>query len=140
MGRVSYSTRFANRRKMKKNLNICKCPPCYSSVIKHCIVACVLPIAVSAAYMVLECLDITSKDTLKAFSFILYLCFALMGLSSSYAIYRSLESVKKMIVRILLCLVLVSVFLVIYYIVWAGFMMFFAVCLSNIFGVPPFVQ
>ena len=90
--------------------------------------------------MVLECLDITPKDTLKAFSFILYLCFALMVVSSSYAIYRSLESVKKMIVRILLCVVLVSVFLVIYYIVWAGFMMFFAVCLSNLFGVPLFVQ
>ena len=125
---------------MMKNNKLYKWPPHYSSAIKYCIVTSVLPIAVSAAYMVLECLDVTSKDTLKAFSFIQYFCFALMAMSSCYAIYRSLESVKKMIVRILLCVVLASVFLVIYYIVWAGFMMFFAMFLSNIFGLSPFVQ
>ena len=47
---------------------------------------------------------------------------------------------RKMIVRILICVGLEPVFLFIYYIVWAGFMMFFAVIQSNLFGLPPFQQ
>ena len=131
-----------------KNLTICKLPPCYSSVIRYYIVACLLPIAVAAVYMVLEGFILTSKDApivplkdaLNVFKIILYLCFTHMAVSSFYFFYRSFESVKKMIVRILICVVLESVFLGVYYIVWAGFMMFFAVIQSNLFGLPPFQQ
>ena len=131
-----------------KNLTIRKWPPCYSSVIRYCIVACLLPIAVAAVYMVLEGFILTSKDApivplkdaLNVFEYIQYLCFAHMAVSSFYFFYRSFESVKKMIVRILICVVLESVFLGVYYIVWAGFMMFFAVIQSNLFGLAPFQQ
>ena len=131
-----------------KNLTICKWPPCYSSVIRYCIVACLLPIAVAAAYMVLEGFILTSKDApivplkdaLNVFKYIQYLCFAHMAVSCFYFFYRSFESVKKMIERILICAVSETVFLVIYYIVWAGFMMFFALIQNNLFGLPPFQQ
>ncbi len=130
------------------NLTICKWPPCYSSVIRYCITACLLPIAVAAVYMVLEGFILTSKDApivplkdaLNVFKYIQYLCFAHMAVSCFYFFYRSFESVKKMIERILICVVSETVFLVIYYIVWAGFMMFFAVIQSNLFGLAPFQQ
>ena len=131
-----------------KNLTICKWPPCYSSVIRYCIVACLLPIVVPAAYMVLEGYILTSKDApivslkdaLSVFGFILYLCFAHTVVSSFYFFYRSFESVKKMIERILICVVSETVFLVIYYIMWAGFMMFFALIQNNLVELPPFQQ